>query len=305
MKSLEDIQEKLFSECKNLLVDLAYINDLQTLIDNKLKVDTLYEKISFLKILSESKEQLVFKNFENQNILPAEEENEEIIFEKIEEEEPKTEEPENIISEITPDSEFEEQKEIIPEIVEENLIETSQEEDVVLSESKILNIDNEVVEEVKQTEEPLPVSEEKPSEPATSQYFKDEFSEEHHHHEKKFKLAHIKGLKPIQSLFEDDFETVEKPSENSLMKSNIPTDYMEAPKPKMEFKLDLNDKIAFTKMLFGGSQMDLNEVVNKLNSFQTLEEAKEYLSDLYYDRNWKKVDDYAQRLWTLVENKFL
>lgn len=305
MKSLEDIQEKYFSECKNLLVDLSYINDLQSLIDNKPKVEALHEKISFLKILSESKEQLVFQNSENQIILPKEEENEEIISEKIEEEEPKTEEPENIISEIITEPEIEERNEIIPEIVEENFTEISQEQDVVLIENQTLNIDNEIIEEVKQAEESLPVSEEKRSESETSQYFKDEFSEEHHHHEKKFKLAHIKGLKPIQSLFEDDFETVEKSSTSSLTKSNIPTDYTEAPKPKMEFKLDLNDKIAFTKMLFGGSQMELNEVVNKLNSFQTLDEAKEYLSDLYYDRNWKKVDDYAQRLWTLVENKFL
>ncbi len=34
-------------------------------------------------------------------------------------------------------------------------------------------------------------------------------------------------------------------------------------------------------------------------------EAKEYLSDLYYERKWNKVDEYAQRLWRLVENKFL
>ena len=80
---------------------------------------------------------------------------------------------------------------------------------------------------------------------------------------------------------------------------------MEAEKPKPQFKLDLNDRIAFTKTLFGGSQSELNEVVGNLNSFKTLEEAKEYLSDLYYQKKWSKVDEYAQRLWILVENKFL
>ena len=134
--------------------------------------------------------------------------------------------------------------------------------------------------------------------------------------EKKIKLANIKGLKAVQTLFDDDHLEreipVEKPAATekkedagSILKTNIPTDFMEAEKPKPQFKLDLNDRIAFTKTLFGGSQTELNEVVSNLNSFRTLEEAKEYLSDLYYQKKWNKVDEYAQRLWILVENKFL
>ena len=129
-------------------------------------------------------------------------------------------------------------------------------------------------------------------------------------HDKKFKLAHIKGLKIAKSLFDDDhLEELEKPSpvqnSGSLLKNNVPTDYMEAPKPKPEFKLDLNDRIAFSQYLFNGSQSELNQVVSILNSFNSLEKAKEFLSDIYYEREWKKVDNYAQRLWTLVENRFL
>ncbi|WP_051230491.1 hypothetical protein [Epilithonimonas caeni] len=130
------------------------------------------------------------------------------------------------------------------------------------------------------------------------------------HHDKKFKLAHIKGLKIAKSLFDDDhLEEIEKPAttptSGSLLKNNVPTDYMEAPKPKPEFKLDLNDRIAFSQYLFNGSQSELNEVVNTLNSFTSVEKAQEFLSDIYYERDWKKVDSYAQRLWTLVENRFL
>lgn len=129
-------------------------------------------------------------------------------------------------------------------------------------------------------------------------------------HDKKFKLAHIKGLKIAKSLFDDDhLEEEEKPvpvqNSGSLLKNNVPTDYMEAPKPKAEFKLDLNDRIAFSQYLFNGSQSELNQVVSILNSFNSLEKAKEFLSDIYYERDWKKVDNYAQRLWTLVENRFL
>ena len=138
---------------------------------------------------------------------------------------------------------------------------------------------------------------------------------EEYQNEKKIKLANIKGLKAVQSLFDDDHLEREMPEEKpapvikedtgSIIKTNIPTGFMEAEKPRPEFRLDLNDRIAFTKTLFGGSQSEMNEVIGNLNRFRTLEEAKEYLSDQYYNRKWSKVDEYAQRLWILVENKFL
>ncbi|KPE50554.1 hypothetical protein [Chryseobacterium indologenes] len=137
-----------------------------------------------------------------------------------------------------------------------------------------------------------------------------------YHEEKKIRLANIKGLKAVQSLFDDDPLERDIPKEKtpvlseredlgSILKTNIPTHLMEAEKAKPEFKLDLNDRIAFSKMLFGGSQTELNDTVAQLNQFKNLEEAKEYLSDLYYEKKWSKVDEYAQRLWILVENKFL
>ncbi|MDR6459794.1 hypothetical protein J2786_002917 [Chryseobacterium vietnamense] len=156
----------------------------------------------------------------------------------------------------------------------------------------------------------------KPVREETDKHPSDESFEnlEEYHREKKIKLANIKGMKAVQSLFDDDHlelskeektTPVVKEDSGSILKSNIPTQFMEADKLKPEFKLDLNDRLAFTKMLFEGSQADLNDTVYQLNQFRTLEEAKEYLSDLYYDRKWNKVDEYAQRLWILVENKFL
>ncbi|MCG2779929.1 MAG: hypothetical protein L6264_03200 [Weeksellaceae bacterium] len=137
----------------------------------------------------------------------------------------------------------------------------------------------------------------------------------HHAHEKKFKLAHIKGLKAVQNLFDEDplekleeseaENAEEKMSSGSMLKSNIPTDFMEAEKRKPEFRLDLNDKVAFIKHLFHGDAEELKITIDKLNSFGDLEQAKSYLSDIYYSKDWKKSDEYAQRLWNLVENKFL
>lgn len=192
---------------------------------------------------------------------------------------------------------------IVTEIRHEAAVEEKQQETILAEindRRKIVEIDR-------------PVPEKEKDKPASDESFE---NLEAYQQEKKIKLAHIKGLKAVQTLFDDDHLERTLPSEKtppaekkedsgSILKTNIPTDFMEAEKKKPEFKLDLNDRIAFSKMLFGGSQSELNEVVNNLNSFRTLEEAKEYLSDLYYAKKWSKVDEYAQRLWILVENKFL
>jgi hypothetical protein len=165
------------------------------------------------------------------------------------------------------------------------------------------------------TDSGMPVSNEK-EERKSDESFESLEAYNAYNHDRKIKLANIRGLKAVQSFFDEDHPEREQPEEKpaptekkeetgSILKTNIPTDFMEAEKKKPEFKLDLNDRIAFSKMLFGGSQSELNEVVANLNSFKTLEEAKEYLSDLYYSRKWNRVDEYAQRLWILVENKFL
>ena len=128
--------------------------------------------------------------------------------------------------------------------------------------------------------------------------------------EKKFKLANIKGLKVMQQLFDNDPLEEDKVIEHvqaepgSILKSNVKTDFMEAEKKKPEFKLDLNDKVAFSKSLFAGDDEELKSTIEKLNSFDTLEEAKQYLSEVYYRKDWSKKDEFAQRLWNLVESKF-
>lgn len=146
---------------------------------------------------------------------------------------------------------------------------------------------------------------------------KSEVANEHHSHqssmEKKFKLASIKGIKAVKNLFDEDpLEKVEEEESEqretevgSLLKTNIATEFMEASKKRPDFKMDFNDKIAFTKLLFAGNEAELKKTVDQLNSYEHLEGAKQFLSEVYYKKDWRNVDEYAQRLWTLVENKFL
>jgi len=101
--------------------------------------------------------------------------------------------------------------------------------------------------------------------------------------EQKIKLESIKNVKSIP---------LDQKVKNSI-KDN-----------KNILNLDLNDRITFLKMLFSGDEVEMTVTLNKLYNSKTLLDANEYLSEVYHDRNWSSVDEYAQRLWALVERKF-
>jgi hypothetical protein len=68
----------------------------------------------------------------------------------------------------------------------------------------------------------------------------------------------------------------------------------------------LNDRIAFEKQLFAGSSEDLNRVVSQLSTFDTFEEAQNFIEDMVkpdYD-NWEGKEEYVTRFMEIVEKKF-
>ena len=73
-----------------------------------------------------------------------------------------------------------------------------------------------------------------------------------------------------------------------------------------DIQIGLNDRIAFVKNLFGGSQEDFNRVVSQLNSFKTEKEAKKFINKMVKpDYNWSDNEDIEQRFISIVERKFL
>jgi hypothetical protein len=72
------------------------------------------------------------------------------------------------------------------------------------------------------------------------------------------------------------------------------------------FHVDLNDRIAFTKNLFGNSSEDYSRVLNQLLTFDTFGEAKEFIENMVKPdyNNWDGKDDYAERFLGIVEKKF-
>lgn len=68
-------------------------------------------------------------------------------------------------------------------------------------------------------------------------------------------------------------------------------------------KLDLNDQMAFSKKLFNGDMAKMNATMVTLKKSGSVQKAKEILSEMYHENAWKNADEYAQRLWQVVEDQ--
>ena len=331
MQNLQDLQEKIFFESKTILETLSRITTKEELLAKQDLFAEITDRIAFLRILEKNRElfssaspvirfeeedpgsaapnEIMSPDFAGFDDSTMEEDviEEEVMFtnelNEIENEEATAETMQSLDDAIEFGME-EAEEEILAEIVTEQ----TYAERVTQKEKEFLELEE-------RRRKIVEFKKEEVIHPPQNEIFH-ETDHPHHHSEKKFKLAHIKGLKVVQNLFDEDpLEKIEEEDKavmhdknrdsGSILKTNIPTDFMEAEKKKTEFRLDLNDKVAFTKLLFKGNDEELKYTVDKLNSFDNLEDAKQYLSEIYYQKDWKKADEYAQRLWNLVENKFL
>lgn len=117
----------------------------------------------------------------------------------------------------------------------------------------------------------------------------------------------------------DSFEAVPSspfPSLNEPQETIIETAVLETPaEPKAVtlneklakgFHIDLNDRIAFTKNLFGNNTEDYSRVLNQLLTFDSYSEAQEFIENMVKPdyNNWEGKDDYAERFLGIIEKKF-
>lgn len=72
-------------------------------------------------------------------------------------------------------------------------------------------------------------------------------------------------------------------------------------------KIDLNDKIAFVKHLFGNSDEDFNRVLNQLITYDNFEEAQNFIQEMVKPdyNDWEGKEDYSQRFMEIIERKFV
>jgi len=77
-------------------------------------------------------------------------------------------------------------------------------------------------------------------------------------------------------------------------------------KLKNGLKIGLNDKIAFIKHLFNGSDTDYNRVLSQLSTFNSFEEAQKFVAEVVKPdyNNWDTKEEYEERFLQIIENKY-
>jgi hypothetical protein len=117
------------------------------------------------------------------------------------------------------------------------------------------------------------------------------------------------------------FETpIEAEPESAIENATLELDEIALPKEVEESKLvtlneklakginiDLNDRIAFTKHLFGNDPEDYNRVLNQLITFDTFYETRDFIRDMVKPdyNNWEGKEEYEERFMEIIEKKFL
>ena len=117
------------------------------------------------------------------------------------------------------------------------------------------------------------------------------------------------------------FETpIEAEPESAIENATLELDEIALPKEVEESKLvtlneklakginiDLNDRIAFTKHLFGNDPEDYNRVLNQLITFNTFYETRDFIRDMVKPdyNNWEGKEEYEERFMEIIEKKFL
>lgn len=104
-----------------------------------------------------------------------------------------------------------------------------------------------------------------------------------------------------------DMETAQDFQEESLSSEKIETKATSLnDKLSKGIHIDLNDKIAFVKHLFGNSDEEYNRVLNQLITYDSFEEAQNFIDEMVKPdyNNWEGKEDYAQRFIEIMEKKF-
>ena len=115
----------------------------------------------------------------------------------------------------------------------------------------------------------------------------------------------------------EDSEEIKIHTLEEELKDTIPVDVManlfEMAQPvslndtlTKNIQIGLNDRIAFVKNLFDGSQEDFNRVLSQLNSFKTEKEAIKFINKMVKpDYSWGEQEEFETRFMEIIQRKFV
>lgn len=201
------------------------------------------------------------------------------------------------------------------EAVEETAVEEAEEESVIVGEVVVEEdeVEDESFEDNDGEEEPE--VEDLVGEKADEENFMPSF--ELSFEEEKEEVAEAKPSKQVtmDEVMGDHFREPVFVKPDEVTKEETKAEVKETPKEKVTslndslsntISVGLNDRIGFVKHLFNDSNEDYNRVLSQLNTFDTFEEAKNFLNEMVIpDYNyWVGKEEYLERFMEIVEKKF-
>ena len=118
--------------------------------------------------------------------------------------------------------------------------------------------------------------------------------------------------KEVNNLTQPKIPTLEEELEDTISVDTI-ANLFDTPAPakslndklSTNIQIGLNDRIAFVKNLFEGSQEDFNRVVSQLNTFKTEKEAKKFIEKVVKpDYNWSDQEELEARFIQIITRRF-
>lgn len=99
----------------------------------------------------------------------------------------------------------------------------------------------------------------------------------------------------------------EEPAEEKPIEDEAPKAVSLNDKLSKGIEIDLNDRIAFVKHLFGNSNEDYNRVMSQLLTFDNFYETKSFIEEMVKPdyNNWEGKENYEERFMDIIEKKFL
>ncbi|RVT78332.1 hypothetical protein EOD40_03595 [Flavobacterium sufflavum] len=107
-----------------------------------------------------------------------------------------------------------------------------------------------------------------------------------------------KEIEETETPLQKEIETTEKSSPKTVSLNE---------KFSKGIDIDLNDRIAFVKHLFGNSNEDYNRVMNQLITYDNFYETKSFIDEMVKPdyNNWEGKEEYEERFMEIIEKKFL
>ena len=121
----------------------------------------------------------------------------------------------------------------------------------------------------------------------------------------------IERLKKEVSQFISEIKNEEVPEpiiieKEPVFEEKVPEKEVLIEKSATGISFGLNDRIGFEKQLFDGSSEDMNRVISQLSTFNSMQEAQDFIEDMVKPdyNNWKGKEDYEERFMEVVARKF-